>query len=55
MLIQINGHTVAIDPRYEAGIRAMYANIDKDRRRIKREFWKATRKAKATLREHPST
>ncbi len=41
MLIQIGNRTVAIDPRYEAGIRAMYANIDKDRRRIKREFNKA--------------
>lgn len=46
MIIQIGSHTVAINPRYEAGIRAMYANINKDRRRIKREFNKAMRKSK---------
>jgi hypothetical protein len=43
MIIQIGSHTVAIDPQYEAAIRAMYANINKDRRRIKREFRKAMR------------
>lgn len=46
MIIQIGSHTVAIDPQYQSGIIAMYANINKDRRRIKREFSKAMRKSK---------